>query len=409
MKLTNAIKRLRAYLGLERNVLVMTLGRSLRRFGSGLWTEYLPKVLETLGASAPAIGTFGTINSGFSTLYSYLGGAISDRLGRGRVLILSAFVAMVGYFIYAVSPLWWLFIPGSLLLTASAFFDFMGSLALFGETVEGNRRAVSMATVGIITLPIAIVAPPLGGLLIANLGVVGGFRIGVIITIVMTLAGILVQRRYYQLPPPAANRLATMRDSWRAMPRSLRSMLVANCLMVFGSGMSKLFTVLYAMNILGASAVQFGLLQSVMVASTSLLSIPVGKLSDRRTGLGRKRFVSMAFLLIAIYPVLLVVAPSPAWLWPIFVLRGMRETFDTIRKAMIIDLAGEGERGRVIGLYFFIAGLAGFPASFVAGLLWQWNPIAPFLVGAGVSFAGFIVFLFVRSERREDVPTGEQQ
>jgi len=392
------LARLRSYLGLDRNVLVMTAGKALRSLGSGLWTEYLPKVLETLGASAPMIGTFGTINSGASTLYSYLGGAISDRLGRGRVMILSAAIAMIGYLIYAVSPLWWLFIPGSILLTASAYFDFMGSLALVGETVRGDRRAVSMASLGIITLPVVLLAPPLGGLLIAKLGMVRGFRVGVAATIVLTLLGIWVQRRFYRLPPPAAKRFAAdMRAAWRTMPHSLRSMLLANCIMAFGSGMSRLFLVLYVMNILGASAVQFGLLQSVLVGSTSLLSVPVGKLTDRKTGLGRKPYVAMAFLLIAVYPVLLVLAPSPVWLWPIFVLRGVRETFDTVRKAMIIDLAGEGERGRVIGFYFFVVGLAAFPASFIAGWLWQWSPAAPFLAGAGLAAVGFVLFLFVRT------------
>lgn len=396
--------RIAGFFGLNRNVLVMTAARSLRGFGSGMWNQYVPKVLETLGASAPMIGAFGTVNAGLATLFSYFGGAISDRIGRGRVLILSAGVAIAGYFIYAVSPLWWLFIPASIFLTASAFFDFMGSLALFGETVGGDRRAVSMASVGIITLPVSVTAPAVGGVVIAGLGMITGFRVAVVATIFLTIAGILIQRRFYRLPPPAANRLAiNLSESWRAMPTVLRSMLLANAVMAFGSGLSSLFVVIYAMNVVGASAVQVGLLQSVLIASTSVLSIPIGKLSDRRSGLGRKPYVAFAFGLVGVFPLLLILAPSPAWLWGIWALRGVRETFDTVRKAMIVDLAGEGERGRVIGLYFFIQGVAGFPAGLIAGFLWQWNNHAPFIAGAIVCTIGFVLFLFVRRPK-EDAP-----
>lgn len=388
---------LRSFLGLERNVLVMTVGRSLRSLGSGLWSDFLPKVLELLGANALAIGAFGTINSGFSTFYSYLGGTLSDRLGRGKLMIVSSAVALSGYVIYAVSPFWGLFILGSALITASVQFDFMGSMAMFGETVKGEKRAVSMAAVGLIALPVGMIAPPLGGLLMQSVGLLGGFRVGVILTIVLTLLAIFIQWRFYRLPPPASKRLSMdIRASWRAMNKALRAMLAANCLMAFGVGMFQLFLVLYLINVRGVSTVQYGLLQSVMLAASSLFSVPLGKLADKQAGVGRKRYVALAFLLIAVFPALVVYVPSSAWLWPVFALRGIRESFDNIRKTMVVDLAGEGERGKVIGLYFFLQSLAAFPASFIAGWLWTINPSAPFLVGSAISAVGFIVFLTVK-------------
>jgi hypothetical protein len=210
-------------------------------------------------------------------------------------MIFAAAVSLAGYVIFAVSPVWWLFIPGSILLTASAYFSFMGSMALLGETVDGDRRAVCMATLRLVSLPVALLAPPLGGVLIATLGMVEGFRVSVIITILLTCTSIWVQRKLYRLPPPAVEKMSlNIRAAWNSMAQQLRCMLVANCFMAFGAGMSGLFIVLYAMNILEASAVQFGLLQSVMVGATSVLSIPVGKVADRKTGTGRKPFAAMA-------------------------------------------------------------------------------------------------------------------
>ena len=394
--------RIKTYFGLERNVLIMTLARSLKNLGSEMWSGFLPKVLEILGASAPVIGTFGTINSGFAAFYTYLGGALSDRLGRGRAMILSGAVAIAGYLVYALSPVWGLFILGSMFLTASANFDFMGSMAMFGETVKNEKRAVSMAAVGLLQLPVGMIAPPLGGLLIASVGMLYGFRIGVAITIVLTVIAIIIQRKFYKLPPPAAKKLAVnMKESWKAMNHTLRSMLFANCLMAFGAGMYQLFLVLYLMNIVGMSAIQYGLLQSVLLASTTVFAIPISKLADRKVGMGRKPYVTMTFLLTALFPALLIISPSAFWVWPLFVLRGLRQSFDGIRKAMVIDLAGEGERGKVLGLYFFLQSLAVFPASFAAGWLWTVDPKLPFIVGALVAAAGLFVFITVKRKGDE--------
>jgi MFS family permease len=373
----------------------MTLARSVKGFGSGLWFGYLPKALETLGANGPMIGSFGMVSSGASAIFYYLGGAISDRLGRGRALIFSAVVSLFGYLIYALSPKWWLFIPGSIFLTASALFSFMGSMALVGETLGTDRRAVGMASLGLLALPITLAAPPLGGFLIQRLGMMKGFRIGVVLTIVLTLVSIWIQRKLYKLPPPAVKTMSlNVRSAWAQISPELRYLLLANCIMTFGSGMSSLFTVLYVMNVMGTSAVFYGLLQSIMTASTAVFSIPAGKLSDRRGMLGRKPYAMMAFLLIAVYPFLLVLAPSPVWLIPIFIIRGVRESFDLVRKAMIVDLAGSKERGRTIGFYFFVLSAAGFPSSLIAGWLWQWHATAPFLTGGIISFLGFFLYLW---------------
>jgi MFS family permease len=148
------------------------------------------------------------------------------------------------------------------------------------------------------------------------------------------------------------------------------------------------------MNVVRASPVFYGILQSVMTASSALLSVPAGKLSDRKGMAGRRSYATLAFLLIAAYPFLLILVPSPAWLIPIFMLRGIRESFDLVRKAMIVDLAGRKERGRVIGLYFLVIGTISFPSSFIAGWLWQWRAIAPFLVGGSISALGFLVYLW---------------
>ena len=52
--------RVADYLGLERNVVVVSAVVFLLGFGEELWKRYLPKYLEALGAGAGVVGLFGT-------------------------------------------------------------------------------------------------------------------------------------------------------------------------------------------------------------------------------------------------------------------------------------------------------------------------------------------------------------
>jgi MFS family permease len=68
-------------------------------------------------------------------------------------------------------------------------------------------------------------------------------------------------------------------------------------------------------------------------------------------------------------------------------------------KALIADLVTQERRGTAYGLYNAAIGLTAFPASLIAGLLWQgafgWHgfgPSAPFLFGAALALLAGILF-----------------
>src|SRR5438477_12466913 len=89
--------RLAAFLGLERNVVVVSGAVFLLGIGEELWKKFLPKYLEALGASPRAIGLFGTADDFFDAVYQYPGGWLADRLGRRRAFLLFVGLAAIGY------------------------------------------------------------------------------------------------------------------------------------------------------------------------------------------------------------------------------------------------------------------------------------------------------------------------
>src|SRR5881628_2737256 len=103
---TRARNRLRDSLALERNVAAASAAVFLFSLGEELWKKFLPKYLESLGASVTAVGLFGTAEDFFDASYQYPGGWLADHWGRRRAFLIFLAAAIAGYFIYLFSPTW---------------------------------------------------------------------------------------------------------------------------------------------------------------------------------------------------------------------------------------------------------------------------------------------------------------
>jgi MFS family permease len=73
----------------------------------------------------------------------------------------------------------------------------------------------------------------------------------------------------------------------------------------------------------------------------------------------------------------------------LFILYGMYSGLtDGVEKALVTDLAPQNVRVTAIGVHAMITGIGLFPASLLAGLLWeQWGPAAPFMFGGALGLA----------------------
>src|SRR2546428_10592637 len=114
----SARARVSAALGLERNIVAVSVAMFLLALGENLWKRFLPKYLEILGAPIAAIGLFGTCEDFLDGVYQYPGGRIGDRYGRRRALRLFVALAMIGYRLHWLAPPSPLVFPGRPLVTA---------------------------------------------------------------------------------------------------------------------------------------------------------------------------------------------------------------------------------------------------------------------------------------------------
>ncbi len=386
--------RLASYLAVERNTGAVALAMFTMALGEHLWRRFLPKYLEALGAPWLAIGLYGSTQDLLDGVYQYPGGWVADRYGRRHALILFICLAAVGYSLIALAPSWPVVLLGIVFMMAWSSMASPTLFAVVGDALPPERRALGFSVQAILRrLPI-VVAPALGGLLIATHGVREGVKTGVTVSIALAVLTLLIVSRIrLTLPPLYA---AGVRGVWDSLPVPLRRLLLSDIFIRTCEGMVDVFLVLYALNVVGITAPQFGILIGVQVTTSILCYIPAARLADRA---GRKPLVIATFIAFSLFPIAVIVAHSFAGLLGAFVIGGLRELGEPARKALILDLVPDRARARGVGLYYLIRSMAITPAALTGGLLWKISPEVPFLLAGAVGLIGTALFTATVEER----------
>ena len=386
--------RLAKYLGVERNTGSVALAMLTMALGEHLWRRFLPKYLEALGAPPVAIGLYGSTGDLLDGVYQYPGGWLADRYGRRHALVLFICLAAVGYGVIAVAPAWPVMLVGIVFMMAWSSMASPTLFAVIGDSLPPERRAVGFSVQAILRrLPI-VVAPTLGGLLIARQGMLGGVRTGVAISIVLALLTLLIVSRIRLALPPLHQ--TGVRGVWRSLPQPLRRLLLSDIFIRTCEGMVDVFLVLYALNVVGITAPEFGVLIGVQTTTSILCYIPAARLADR---VGRKPLVIATFIAFSLFPVAVIMAHTFVGLLGAFVIGGLREMGEPARKALILDLVPANARARGVGLYYLIRSLAITPAAITGGILWKAGPEVPFLLAGAIGLVGTAVFAATVNER----------
>jgi MFS family permease len=388
-------QRLAGYLGLDRNTAAVALAMFTMALGEHLWRKFVPKYLEALGAPIVAIGLYGSTEDLLDGLYQYPGGWVGDRHGRRRALQLFVALAAVGYGIMAVAWTWPIVLVGVVFMMAWKSMASPTLFAVVGDSLPRERRAMGFSVQAILRrIPIAI-APIAGGILIAQSGVLAGIRIGLVTSILLALVTlVLVSQIQLALPEISVTGLAGV---WRSFPTPLRRLLLSDIFIRTCEGLVDVFLVLYALNVVGIGAPEFGVLIAVQVTTSIACYLPAARLADR---LGRKPFVIATFLAFSLFPLAVIAAQSFAGLLAAFIVGGLREIGEPARKALIVDLVSPGARARGVGLYYLMRSLAIAPAATLGGVLWKTSPAVPFVLASVVGLVGTLVFALTVKEEQ---------
>src|SRR5437868_9863380 len=387
-------ERIKAFLSLERNVTAASGAVFLLGLGEELWKKFLPKYLQALGASVPTIGLFGTAEDFFDAIYQYPGGWIADRFGRRSAFFVFLSLACVGYLVYLLGPSW----PFAFVALAFVMaWQSMASPAIFaviGDALPKERRAMGFSIQSILKRVPIVIAPVIGGMIIASRGIVSGVHLGLIITLaIAAMTSLLI--RLINITSKA-HHPTNIFGVWDSFQSGLKRLLVSDIFIRTCEGMTDVLVILYVTNVLHISVARFGILLAILFTTTLIIYVPAAKAADR---VGRRPFIIATFCAFALYPLAIVSAHDFTGLVIAFIIGGLREIGEPARKAMIVDFAKPQLRARSVGLYYLLRSLAITPAAAIGGLLWKFTPQTPFVIAGMFGVVGTFIFIATVRER----------
>src|SRR5207253_10564600 len=158
---------------------------------------------------------------------------------------------------------------------------------------------------------------------------------------------------------------------WRSLRQfnsPMRRLLLSDILIRFCERIPYAWVVIFAMDYIGVTARQVGVLIGIEMLAATLCIIPASYFADRR---GREPFVIVTFIVFTLFPITLLMSRSFSALVIAFVIRGFNVFGDTSRKALIIGYSESEKRGQVIGAYYLIRDLIGRTGAILACHHWR--------------------------------------
>lgn len=137
--------------------------------------------------------------------------------------------------------------------------------------------------------------------------------------------------------------------------------------------------------------------------TVSLLSIPMGKLSDK---IGRKWVLTGGYVLFSLVYLGFGFATQSWAFVALFVVYGIFTAMTAgVERALIAEIAPKDLKGTMLGLHSTIAGIALLPASVICGLLWNsFGSAIPFVFGAIMSaVAALLLIMFFGTPEKQKV------
>ncbi len=378
----------------SRNVVILGFVSFLNDISSEMTITILPLFLaNVLGAPTAVIGLIEGVAETTASLVKVYAGWLSDRVRKRKVL------ALAGYSISAFSKPFLYFAQSWLTVGLIRFADRVGKGvrtaprdALIADSSAATHRGLSFgvhraldtggAVVGL-TLAALIVYWGQRGTLALERAVFQ--RLVLVAAIPGFLAVLTLALGVTDVTPRSERRAGPLRWQWRGWDARFYGFLAATILFTLGNS-SDAFLVLRAQT-LGVAAALIVVLLILQNVTYALISTPAGALSDRW---GRKRLILTAWAIYALVYLGFALAHAPWHAWVLFAVYGVYYGIsEGVGKALVADVVPPERRGTAYGVYHTAVGVTAFPASLIAGVLWQgvggwsgWGPSAPFLFGA---------------------------
>src|SRR4051812_37637955 len=158
------------FLGLRRNTALLLAALVLAGTGEKLWVGFVPKYLETLGATVLIIGSFDALQTLLGALYAYPGGWLTDHWGQRRSLLLFNALSLGGYVLVLVWHHWLALLLGSFLFLAWSALSLPATFSVVATSLSSGQYTMGIGVQSMVRRVPMMLGPLLGGWLIYQSG-----------------------------------------------------------------------------------------------------------------------------------------------------------------------------------------------------------------------------------------------
>ena len=368
--------------------------------GFGLVIPLLPFWAERLGAGPVGVGLILTVYALAQFLCTPILGALSDRYGRRRVILISLCIEVISFALTGLASS----LPTLLLarvIGGIGASNIGSAQAVVSDVTPPEKRAAGMGVIGAAIGMGFVVGPALGGIFAAH-GSALPFWIALGLALVNALLVLLLLPETRGRQASASFRKGSpgvLFSSWGKVirQREIASLVLVNLLYTLAfSGMEAVFALLTQRNF-GWSATQNGYVFTyigviVVLMQGGLVRQLVGRWGERNLMLAGLVLLGLGLLMLtwSTNLALLLLATG--------VLSLGDGAVTPTSSAMLSLLTPAGEQGEILGFSQGLGGLGRTLGPLIAGALFAIGPAAPFLAGTLFSFLAILVTLPVMSK-----------
>lgn len=264
-------------------------------------TPVLPLFASHLGASDAQVGLIAAASTLPGILISYLAGAMSDRYGWRRLLLISLFI-------FATAPIFYLLLDNYYQLAGIRFYHgfataILGPVAMAAiVSVSGARKGEMLSLYSSSTIVGRAAAPFVGGFLLASWGFNGLFLVCAIAGTAALILGAgfwgrIKQGDSIEITKKDAENGGLVKNLWSLLRHKKLLLLgLLEAAVFFAYGAFEIIFPLYAMW-LGIAVWQIGIIMGLQLAGVIIFKPVFGRLSDR---VGRAPVILSGLILCAL-------------------------------------------------------------------------------------------------------------
>ncbi|MFC1956055.1 MFS transporter [Chloroflexota bacterium] len=369
----------------------ITVARSSAdRFLYQLVFPYISIYTIALGANATQLGIATSAGMGIAGLLSPLNGWLIDRIGIKKIYLIGIGLLAISYMTYGIAHNWIIII----IAMSTYWLGFSTSMnacnTVCGNSLANEDRATGMSFCETLASGLlGVAAPMLGALLITHFGRlnVDGIRPLFFISLAGTAATfILILTRLsdrswkgvVKANPGLSKGLSQVFEQGRNLKRWIVIASISNLPL----GMILPFTQVFAHQFKGADQYTLSAMVSGFALMPLVLGMPFGRLADK---IGRKKVLYFTIPLFWASSLLLIWAPSPAFLVTAGILQGFFFICMVTTGAMGFELVPPEHMGRWMGIMRLFRMLVTAGGAYLAGIIWDnLGPQYLFLIYIGI-------------------------